>query len=150
MVETLTKEVPGERIEIAMDVWTKPFWEAGKQGRLVFPRCGNCGHFRMPPTCFCPECTSQKIDWMEHSGNGVLYSYTIITRSPFPGEVPNFLYAPSIVEFPDAGKVRLIGNLVGVAVKDIQIGMPVKTIWNSIIDGWKVPLFVSADLNQSK
>jgi uncharacterized protein len=142
MAETLTEPVPGQFIEISMDAWTEPFWQAAKRDCLVLPRCAHCGHYRMPPTCFCPECTTQKIDWVEHSGKGVLYSYTVITRSPFPGLVDNFLYAPAVVEFPDAGNVRLIGNLVGVARKDIKIGTAVKTIWNEVKDGWKVPLFV--------
>jgi uncharacterized OB-fold protein len=145
-----TKEVPGEFIEIAMDVWTKPFWEAAKEEHLVLPRCGSCGHYRLPPSCFCPECTSQKVDWVAHSGKGILYSYTVIERTPFPGEVPNFLYAPVVVEFPDAGNVRLIGTLIGVAAKDIRVDMAVKTAWSTVRDGWKVPVFVPDSKATSK
>ena len=35
MSGSIVQEIPGEYIDIAMDVWTAPFWEAAKEGRLV-------------------------------------------------------------------------------------------------------------------
>ena len=31
------------------DDLSRPFWEASVEGRLVAPRCTNCGTFRLPP-----------------------------------------------------------------------------------------------------
>jgi uncharacterized OB-fold protein len=140
MVELL-QGVPGDHIRITTNPWTEPYWQAAREGRLIAQRCKSCGAFRMPPGPFCPECQSHESEWVELSGRGELFSYTICYRSPFPGKVADFTYAPAVIELPDAGNVRLIGDLVNIAREDIKIGMPVEVIWNPTGDGWAVPWF---------
>jgi uncharacterized OB-fold protein len=138
--DTVARAIPG-LIKLAVDQWTEPFWLAGKEHRLVAPRCEECGTFRMPPSPFCPSCRSQRIDWVQLSGHGIVYSYTICDRSPFPGEVENFLFVPVIVELPDAQGVRLVSNLIDIEVQDVKVDLPVEIVWGPNADGWRVPLF---------
>ena len=35
-------------LEIPMDAWSEPFWQAGSEGRVIMPRCTSCGTFRWP------------------------------------------------------------------------------------------------------
>jgi len=132
--------IPGAFVNIAMDRWTAPFWQAAKTGSLVAARCGTCGRFRMPPGPFCPSCRSQQVDWPVLSGEGILYSFAICHRSPFP-EQPDFTYVPAVVELPDAGNVRLVTNLVEVDTDAVRIGMRLRVVFSPITDGWQVPLF---------
>ena len=136
---TTARALPGEHIHIAVNETTQPFWDATKDERLVAPRCGDCHRFRMPPSPFCPHCQSKAIDWVELSGKGEVFSYTVCLKPPFPGEV--FPFVPVVVSLPDADGVRLISNVVGVEIADVHVGMKVKVAWNPITDGWKVPIF---------
>jgi uncharacterized OB-fold protein len=140
MTGTLAQAIPGEFIEIAVDPITEPFFQAGKEGRLVAPQCAECKTFRMPPSPFCPNCSSEAVDWVELSGRGKVYTYSICTRSPFRGKTPDITYIPVVVELPDAGGVRLNINLVEIDPADVRIGMDVEIFWSPITDGWLLPI----------
>ena len=70
--------LPADSVRIEVDTFTEPFWRAAQEGRLVAPQCATCETFRMPPTPFCPSCSSQDIDWIELSGTGTIFSFTVV------------------------------------------------------------------------
>lgn len=129
---------PGETVRITTDTATEPFWKAAKERRLVAPRCARCGHFRMPPTAFCPECQSMDIDWVELSGEAEIYSFAVVHG--FPG-YPDLILVPAVVELPDAPGTRLVTNIVGVDPETVSIGMRVRVDFTPISDGWLLPVF---------
>ena len=131
--------LPGEQITIATSPDTEPFWQAAKQHRLTACQCAACGHFRMPPTAFCPNCSSRDKAWPTLSGTGTVFSYAICTRNPLTGE--DFVYVPVVVDLDGAPGTRLIGNLTGCGAEDVRIGMPVSVEWTEIRDGWVLPNF---------
>jgi uncharacterized OB-fold protein len=132
---------PAELIHINPDRWTAPFWEAAAQHRLVCPRCGNCGTFRMPPSPFCPRCRAQEVDWHQVSGHGTVFTYTIVTHPVMPVLRECVPYAVAVVTLPDAGNVRLLGNVVGMDSGDLVVNLPVKVQWADIAAGVSVPRF---------
>src|SRR5690606_8390094 len=83
MSDVRATTLPAEAVRITTNSDTEPFWQHAKEGRLVALQCGACGHFRMPPTPFCPECQSTEKNWKELSGRGSVYSYAVIHG--FPG-----------------------------------------------------------------
>ena len=137
----ISKAPPPELFTLTTDQWTKPFWEAAAAHRLVAPKCGCCSTFRMPPTPFCPNCLSQELEWPELSGQGVLYSYTIVARAIIPEMAAHLPYVPALVELPDAGGVRLITNIVGAPLDALEIGCPVQVVWDDRPDGVSIPCF---------
>jgi uncharacterized OB-fold protein len=140
----VARALPGAHVHITTDRWTEPFWQAAKEQRLVAPRCGDCGTFRMPPTPYCPVCQSAAVEWPQLSGTGTVYSFAVCDRSPFP-DVEDFVYVPIVVELDGAPGIRLVSNLVGIAPERVAIGMRVRVAWNDIADGWKQPLFTAVD-----
>jgi hypothetical protein len=136
----LAVAVPGDHIRITTDAWTEPFWQAAKEHRLTAAQCGACGHFRMPPTAFCPACQSQDTRWPNLPGTGTVFSFAICTRSPFP-DVPDFVYIPVVVDLDGAPGARLVTNLVGVNAEDVAIGDKVQVDWNPIQGEWVLPIF---------
>jgi uncharacterized OB-fold protein len=132
--------IPGDHIAISTDTWTQPFWEAAKDHRLTACQCADCGHFRMPPRAFCPECQGQNVKWPDLPGTGTVFSYAICARSPFK-DVPDFVYVPVVVDLDGAPGARLVSNLVGINAEDVKIGMKVTVDWNPIKDGWVQPIF---------
>ncbi|KDA01727.1 Zn-ribbon domain-containing OB-fold protein [Hyphomonas oceanitis] len=139
----VAQAVPGDHIQITTDTWTEPYWQAAKEERLTACQCGKCGHFRMPPTAFCPGCQSQDVKWPTLPGTATVFSFAICTRSPFP-DVPDFVYVPIVVDLDGAPGARLVSNLVGMPAEDVTIGMKVAVEWNDIQDGWKLPIFHKA------
>jgi uncharacterized OB-fold protein len=132
---------PAGLATIDMNVWTRPFWDAAARHVLALPRCAACGHFRMPPTPFCPVCRSQTIDWTEIAGNGFIYSYTIVERAIISGTGNQVPYVPAIIALPEAGGVRLISNIVGSLIERIAVDAPVRLLWHDLPDGTVLPQF---------
>ena len=136
-----TKPLPGEMLRISTDNFTAPFWEATRERKLLIARCANCGTFRHPAGPFCPTCLCQEVTWFAPRGDGLIYSYTICRRSPYKGVVPDFTYAPIVVELPDAPGIRMISTLVDADPAQIHIGQKVVLDWNPLPDGMHVPTF---------
>ncbi len=120
-------------LEIPTDAWTKPFWDATAEGRLLLPQCGACHTFRWPPGPFCPACRSQHTQW-QPAGQGLIYSFTIIRAKDQPPTVP------ALIEFPEAGNIRLIAAIVDTSLDAIVIGAKVKQNWAKAGDT-NVPVF---------
>jgi len=130
--------IPGEHIRITTDPWTEKFWEAAKDEKLTAAQCGNCGHFRMPPSPYCPECRSQDTKWPELPGTGTVYSYVVCHKAPFPG-IPDFDYIPVVVDLDGAPGARVVSNLFDIDPEEVTIGMKVKVAFTPIQGGWKLP-----------
>src|SRR5262245_477125 len=58
----------------------EPLWTALAQHRFVVPKCTECGAWNWVPYPACRECFSEKLEWTEISGNGTLFTYTIVHR----------------------------------------------------------------------
>lgn len=138
MSDVIAGTIPGELITITTDGATEPFWQAAKEGRLVALACGDCGHFRMPPTPFCPECQSTEKSWVELSGRATVYSFAVVHG--FPG-LPDITLVPAVVSLPDAGEARLVTNVIGIDPADAKIGMELTVDFVDIAGGWKLPVF---------
>lgn len=141
----IAKAPPTGLFRLTTDQWTKPFWDAAREHRLVGAACADCGRFRMPPTPFCPHCRSQRIDWRELSGRGILYSYTIVARAIMPEMADSIPYVPALVDLPDAPGTRLITNVVGSPLDRLRIGAPLRVTWLDTDDGVTIPMFTLED-----
>jgi uncharacterized OB-fold protein len=74
---------------------SQAFWEGTKRHELMMPRCRKCSHMFFYPREACPVCLSSDIEWQKVSGNGRLYSYTVIyqpANRQFNQDVP-YIYA---------------------------------------------------------
>ena len=55
------------------------------QGRLCTTKCAGCGAAAWPPRGFCPACTSDRFEWVELSGEGVIHGFTVQETGLPPG-----------------------------------------------------------------
>lgn len=125
---------------LPIDRWTQPFWDAAARRELVMPRCAACQTWRWPPTPFCPKCRAQSVEWLP-AGTPQLYSFTVVRQ---PGPEDSFrMVVPGLVEFPDAGGMRLIAAIVDSEVDAIEIGVSLRVGWTSKQD-INVPVFMVA------
>lgn len=123
------------------DAETAPYWDAAANGRLVIQKCSDCGTFRFYPRLVCPSCMSENVEWVEASGRGRVYSYTIVHRAPpaFRDDAP---YVVAVIELEEG--VRLMSRLDIDPPGDAAIDMPVKVTFEKISDDITLPHFVPA------
>lgn len=126
-------------LEIPMDTWTQPFWNATAQGQLLAPRCGDCERFRWPPGPFCPHCQSQSVEWLP-AGSARIYSFTIVPVIPTSeGDVQRYR-APALIEFPNADGIRMLAAIVETPLNFIRIGAELILGWSWAANA-AVPVF---------
>lgn len=71
---------------------------------LLAGRCGDCGARHFPARSLCPECQGTTIALAALSGQGTLYTFTIVRATP-PGYIGTAPYALGIVELPEGLRV---------------------------------------------
>ncbi|MGC8923705.1 MAG: Zn-ribbon domain-containing OB-fold protein [Candidatus Micrarchaeia archaeon] len=97
---------------------------------LIGSRCETCGTYYMPGRAICPMCRRKgKIVPHKYSGNGKIYSYTVIRVAPEGYEfyVP---YVLAIVELEEGA--RITGQIVDVDPEEVKIGMPVEMVFRKL------------------
>ena len=120
--------------------WTKPFWEATRNNKLSIQRCQDCNKYIFYPKICCPFCFSDSVKWVEVSGNGTVYSFSIVVNnapSAFANDIP---YVVSIVKLDEG--VQMLTNIVGCDPNEVCIGMPVKVTFEKIDDEFTLPKFM--------
>jgi uncharacterized OB-fold protein len=54
-------------------------WEDGlRHGKLLYQHCTRCEDAVFFPRVLCPSCGSAQLNWLESSGNGILYAVTVV------------------------------------------------------------------------
>ena len=102
---------PGRRpFPPRVSAFTRPFWDALGEGRLITTRCTGCDRLSFPPKPVCRECWSQDFTWRALQPKGVLYSYTRVHVVP-RAFVADGLYDISIVDLADG--IRMMCRLMG-------------------------------------
>jgi uncharacterized OB-fold protein len=130
----------GQRPRPQPDELTRPYWEAAAGHRLCIMQCAECGTFRHPPTESCPACSSAEVGWTELSGSGTVYSFIIDRRNMVPGFDGPYVVALVTPDETDES-VRLVGNILGCAIEDVSIGMPVQVVYEDVDGGVTLPQF---------
>lgn len=122
------------------------FWTSGKDGRLRFLRCEDCGTFIHPPAPLCPRDLGKKLAPHPVSGRATVATFTVNHQPWMPG--PELPYVVAIVEIEEQPDVRLTTNVVNCAAGDVYIGMPVRVVFEKRSDRqgdlW-IPLFEPDD-----
>lgn len=110
----------------------EPFYAAGREGRFMLKRCGDCGKPHWYPRAVCPHCFSSNTEWVAASGHGVIYSFSPMRRV----DPPYTLAYVTLAEGP-----TLMTNLVDCDVDRLAIGQKVRVVFKPSEDGTPVPCF---------
>jgi uncharacterized OB-fold protein len=114
------------------------FWRSGADGTLRFMGCDECTRVHHPPVPRCPYCGSHSLAPRAVSGRATVATYTVNRQSFMPGYDPPYVIA--IVELDDDPTIRLMTNIVGCEIDDVEIGMPVDVAFEASGE-WFVPVF---------
>lgn len=105
------------------------FWEGTRNHRLLVQRCQACGTFQFGPEWICHQCRSGALAWHECRGRGKIYAFERVWHPVHPAVKDRVPYLIVLVELPDVGNVRMIGNLLGDPQQKVQIGDEVEVVW---------------------
>ncbi len=93
------------------------FWQAAAERRLLVKRCLRCEKTHFYPRNICPHCFSQDTEWLESSGQGTIYSFTVMRKAETP-------FALVYVRLEEG--VTLLSHLVDCDLDAIAIGQSVR------------------------
>ncbi len=118
---------------------TREYWRAAAEGRLLVQKCQDCGAVQFFSWVSCIECSSSRLGWIEASGRGKVYSFTVIHRAPKPELRDKVPYVLALVQ-SDEG-VRMMSNIVECDPQTVHIDMPVRVIFEPGSVGVVLPKF---------
>jgi uncharacterized protein len=111
---------------------TRAFWDACTQGKLMIGKCTVCGKVHYYPRARCPFCFSDNTELQQASGNGVVYTYSVMRRAPIP-------YAIGYVTLAEGPTIMT--NFVDCDLDRLKIGQPVRLVFKESDGGPPVPMF---------
>lgn len=118
---------------------SQPYWDGCREGRLRIQRCSACGTHLFYPVYMCHECTSQKLEWIDASGRGTVYSYSVIYRAPYAGLSDSGPYTVALVELEE-GPI-MMSQIVDVAPETVRVGDAVQVEFQRASDEIDLPVF---------
>lgn len=118
---------------------TQAFWQAAREHKLLIQKCNSCQRLQFYPRLFCVTCLSEDTDWRESAGEGVIYTFTINHRAANEYMKNHVPYAVAMINLKEG--VKMMGNIVNSRLEDIQIGAPVKVVFEKISDDMTLPQF---------
>ena len=119
-----------------------PYWAAARERRLLIRRCADCGAVHFMPRHLCPECWSERLEWIDAKGTGSVHSFTIIHRPSSPAFQPRTPYVLALIEL-DEGP-RMVANVLGDDALGVRIGDRVDVTFEDRGDGAMLPQFQRA------
>ncbi|MGW7437512.1 Zn-ribbon domain-containing OB-fold protein [Streptomyces sp. NPDC054849] len=123
------------------DEFTRPYWDAAAQGRLLLRRCGDCGRAHHYPREFCPFCWAgeDRVAWETASGRASLYTWSVIHRNDLPPFGTRVPYTAAVVDLAEGP--RMMTEVVACEAADLRIGMPLTVTFREAAEGIWNPVF---------
>jgi len=118
---------------------SRHFWEGCRQGKLLLRYCDQCQRYQFYPRLYCMQCGSNVLRWVEASGRGVIYSYTIIRQSKSPEFMNDTPYNVSIVQLEEGP--RMLSNIVDIDPSELQVDLPVTVVFDQVNESISLPRF---------
>lgn len=123
--------------------YSRPFWEALDREALAVQRCEECGHVSHPPGPVCKHCMSDRLEWVELSGEGEVYTYTVVHRAMHPefdGDIPFVLAYVRLDDGP-----TIVSWVRDVEPSEELIGLRVRAAFERIDERTVLHRFVPAE-----
>jgi len=115
-----------------VNIETKAYWEAAKEGKLLVKVCHSCSRMHYYPRAHCPHCLSGDTEWTEVSGKGTIYTYSVMRRTDKP-------YVIAYVTLDEG--VTMLTNIVECDADTIDVGDAVEVVFRETEGGFFLPVF---------
>lgn len=118
-------------------------YRALAEGRLLINRCQDCGYWIYPHRPLCPQCFSWKVTPTQVSGQGRVFTFTLLQQLRDPTA---FLAEPvtaAAVELVEQPGLRYLARIVNCPREQVALYMAVSLTWIEE-DGHQWPAFEPA------
>jgi hypothetical protein len=109
------------------------FWRGAHRGELRIQHCTTCGLHQHYARMLCSHCGAETLEWVTASGQGTVYSFTVIRQNgvpPFKERVP---FVVAAVDLDEAG-ARVLAAMPEVAPEQAEVGMRVRATFRPASD----------------
>ncbi|UNK79179.1 OB-fold domain-containing protein [Sphingopyxis granuli] len=106
-----------------------PYWEGTRAEKLIVQRNPATGVYQWPPQWIAHDTQTFDLEWVEVAPKGVIYSWTRIWHPVHPALKDAGPYLVVVVEIAHAGRIRMLGNLLGDPMQDVAIGAEVEAVF---------------------
>ena len=111
------------------DDLSRPFWDGLRDSRLRVQRCGPCQTWQFGPEWICHQCHAFDPAWVDVAPHGRIFSWERVWHPSHACLKDHGPYLVVLVELPDAGGLRMLGNLLGDPMQKVHIGAPVTGVF---------------------
>jgi uncharacterized OB-fold protein len=119
--------------------WAKPFWEAAHDEKLMLQKCTDCNKHIFYPRIACPHCFSDNVEWVEASGKGTIFSYTVVENNAPSAFIADMPYVVAIIRLEEG--VQMLSNIVDCDFNELRCDMPVEVTFEKLNDEFTLPKF---------
>jgi uncharacterized OB-fold protein len=95
----------------------------------MLQHCVACGTWQFAPEWICHACHAADPPFEQVDAHGEIFSWERVWYASHPVLAERLPYLVVLVRLPHAGDVRMIGNLLGDPMQQLQIGAPVTGIF---------------------
>ncbi len=119
------------------------YWEKAKARELWLRKCNACNKAYFYPRDFCPTCQSKDVTWIQSSGKGTLYAFSIVHRSPppFRAVCP---YVIALVEVEDGARIPTNIVIEDPTPENLSVGMALEVTFDDVTEEVTLPKFKPA------
>lgn len=118
---------------------TREFWEGVARDELLVKRCRQCGRHLHPRRIGCPDCYRAGVEWVRASGQGTVYSFSTVHRTPAPELQASAPYCVGIVALAEG--VHLFTRFLIEQGREPAVGERVILTFRVLENGQKLPVF---------
>ncbi|WP_066304220.1 Zn-ribbon domain-containing OB-fold protein [Bacillus sp. FJAT-29814] len=109
------------------------WWEKISEHELHVQACHDCEKKWFPPVYRCPYCASKNWEWVKTSGQGKVFSWTVVHRAFDPAFAEDLPYTVLTVELEEGAKI--LGRLIPSDDRfSLKADMPVKATFYKVGD----------------
>jgi uncharacterized OB-fold protein len=93
------------------------------------------------------HCGAQNTRWVEASGRGVVYSYTVIRQNKSPEFRDDVPYNVALIQLEEGP--RMMSNVIDIAPGDLRVDLPVNVVFDPVSAEISLPRFRPSSQNVS-
>jgi hypothetical protein len=121
------------------DPETIEYWKACKDHKLIIQKCAHCHKFRFYPQNICPFCQSNQFKWVEATGRGHIFSFSVVYRAADKAFANHAPYILALVELDE--RVRMKSQIIEANPDNLKIGQRVEVVFKDLTEEITLPFF---------
>ncbi|MFF4957382.1 Zn-ribbon domain-containing OB-fold protein [Streptomyces sp. NPDC001222] len=119
------------------DAFTRAYWDAAAEGRLLIRRCAACARAHHYPREFCPYCWSEDVTWERASGRAALHTWSVVHRNDLPPFAERTPYVAAVVDLVEGP--RMMTEVVECAQDRLRVGMALEAAFREGVPVFRPP-----------